>query len=98
MSHDVWEKIIEAAFTETGGPQSPLGTTLKNEQGAPIGVVVVWDPNPYPFVEAYLNIKASEARSVDGQAWDLRAVVVPCDAEREGQVKQFFLNASTRAW
>ena len=78
----------------------PLATSLKNDQGNPIGVVMVWDPNPCPFVEAYLNIKAAEARWVEGQAaaWDLRAVVVPFDTEREGQVKAHFLDASARAW
>ena len=90
VSSDVWEKIILAAFTDTGaGRGGALDAAVRNDRGCPIGVVVVWDPNPFAFVEACLNIKGAEARSLEGQvpAWDIRAVVVPANSDREAQSK-----------
>ena len=59
---------------------------------------MAWDPNPCAFVEAFLHLKASEMQAADNSAWDIRAVVVPLDGEREAQVTQNFLDAAARAW
>ena len=46
VSHDVWEKIILAAFTETGGADGALEATLKNDRGSPSGWLWLGTPAP----------------------------------------------------